>query len=623
MRQMPPDIFSFVRSFRDSYRTDYITIAEGYEYSQYETINKIELYDNSRYVNGQTDGLGRLKPFYNIGNRLLITSDTAEDIDRKDITITSDDKDAWVKSFIFTKENQKWMHKSGFGQTLNEMTHTRGKYGGVLVKKTETDDELKISVVDWRNTFTDQVDIAGGNKIERYFYTPSELMRAATKGGWDMENVRALLESATTDQDTTTEHHRPSATPYIEVYFATGVFPKHYFKEDEDEFEFEDRMYVLGGVDNYQDVEGGGIEEDGIVLFTEELTESIYKYLPYESVPGRGLGRGRIETAFEAQQWTNDIVLKQKNMLDLPSSLFITDDKKIGSNVLTDKRVGDILKLQTGKQFNVLNTTPAAFQHLPGLIEQWNTQVERSSSVYASNTGENVGDIPYRLGALLNQEANSVFKDHQDEMGFFIQEIYRDWVIPFLRTQLQKEHTLVADFSPEELKKIDQSFTDYEAGHRFIDQVLSRKSLGAVEGMLPQMEQEARQWVQSTKNKRFLHVPEGYFDNVEFDLEVNVTNEDRAKAVYLESLNSILTTVSNSFDPQTGTYRILQDETLRMIFEQIMEVAGFSPVNLPAPQPTPAPAVPAPQGMAPGAPAMPAMPAMQLPQTASSIAVNS
>lgn len=578
---MPPDIFSFVRSHRDSYRTDFITIVDGYEYSQYDTIKLVELYSNSKYLNGQEDGLGRLKPFYNIVNRLLITSDTAEDIDRKDITITTENPEEYIKAFLFTKENQKWMRESGFGQTLNDMTHTRGKYGGVLVKKTETEDELHIDVVDWRNTFTDQVDISGGNKVERHYYTPSQLIKAAKKGNWDMDKVKMLLESAETDQDTTTEQHRPSVTPYIEVYSAVGVFPKTYNDETEDEYEFEDRIYILGGVDDYNKLEGGDIEENGLVLFTEVLTEQIYKYLPYEKVPGRGLGRGRIENAFEAQQWTNDIILKQKNIIDLPSAVFVTDDKKIGNNILSEKRVGDILKIQSGKQFNILNTTPAALNFLPGLIEQWNTQVERASSVYAANTGENLpSGTPYRLVSLLNQEANSVFKDRQDEMGFFIQEIYRDWVIPFLKKKLSKKHTLVSDFSLDELKKIDDAFVNHTAKDRFLDLVFEKKSLGAVEDQLPVIEQEAREWVQSTKNKRFITIPDGFFDDVEFDLEVNVTNEDRAKAVYMESLSNILTTVANSFDPNTGQFRVLQDPTLRGIFEQIMETAGYSPINL-------------------------------------------
>ena len=36
-------IFEFVKKQRDSYRSDTTTIAEGYEFSQYETLRTIEL----------------------------------------------------------------------------------------------------------------------------------------------------------------------------------------------------------------------------------------------------------------------------------------------------------------------------------------------------------------------------------------------------------------------------------------------------------------------------------------------------------------------------------------------------------------------------------------------------
>jgi hypothetical protein len=41
-------------------------IADGYEYSQYQTLRTIELYRNSKFETGNKDSLKREKPFYNI-----------------------------------------------------------------------------------------------------------------------------------------------------------------------------------------------------------------------------------------------------------------------------------------------------------------------------------------------------------------------------------------------------------------------------------------------------------------------------------------------------------------------------------------------------------------------------
>jgi hypothetical protein len=52
-------IYEFAKKQRDSYRSDTIQITEGYEFSQYETLRTIELYDNDRFTTGDKDSLDR------------------------------------------------------------------------------------------------------------------------------------------------------------------------------------------------------------------------------------------------------------------------------------------------------------------------------------------------------------------------------------------------------------------------------------------------------------------------------------------------------------------------------------------------------------------------------------
>ncbi len=41
----------------------------------------------------------------------------------------------------------------------------------------------------WRDMITDQVDIAGGVKIERHYYTPADLKTNAPKGWVNIEDA--------------------------------------------------------------------------------------------------------------------------------------------------------------------------------------------------------------------------------------------------------------------------------------------------------------------------------------------------------------------------------------------------------------------------------------------------
>jgi hypothetical protein len=50
-------IYEFVKEPRDNYRSQTIEIADGYEFSQYQTLRTIELYHNSKFETGNKDSV--------------------------------------------------------------------------------------------------------------------------------------------------------------------------------------------------------------------------------------------------------------------------------------------------------------------------------------------------------------------------------------------------------------------------------------------------------------------------------------------------------------------------------------------------------------------------------------
>jgi hypothetical protein len=188
-------IYKFVAAQRDSYRSDTIEITEGYDFSQYETLRTIELYDNDRFLTGPKDSLDREKPFFNIVSFRKNVATRATDLDTKDVQIRSDriTKTSYAETFLLNLKSRNWMKLSGFATFLNRMGATRAKYGGVLVKKTEQDGQLGIHVVAWLNAITDQVDIRNGVKIERHYYNPAQLKTDVPKN-W--ENLDDAIEAA-------------------------------------------------------------------------------------------------------------------------------------------------------------------------------------------------------------------------------------------------------------------------------------------------------------------------------------------------------------------------------------------------------------------------------------------
>lgn len=606
-------IYAFVRKARDDYKTKTVKLADGLDFNQYENIQQIERFYNSVYASGNLDVLGREKPFYNIVKSRVNLAVRATDLDVKDVQVESDLSDGYERSFVLGKENRNWMREIGMSRLLNRMGYVRTKYGGVVVKKTEHGGNMEIHVVPWKDLITDQTDIEKGVIIERHFYTPAELMDM--KGTWN--NVEDVIKYTASDNKDEQDETNQSETPgsYIEIFEIHGDLPNAYLEiaqgkepEEEDWYEYSKQVHILAGCDTYSDNEDGKRTEHGKTLYFAKNRKSPYKYLSWEKIDGRALGVGPVEDSFEAQIWTNDAKITEKRLMEFASMLiFQTTDKKIGKNVLTGMQPGEIVQLTDGKQLAPVNTISGSIPQFTNIIESWRNQVDRATSVFEANSGESLpSGTPYRLAALQNQEANSHFQYRMEEMGSFIEEIYSDWVMPYFEKKLSKGHKFAAEYTKDELDKLDEAYINHLVYKQMKDDT-DQGILHTDPGLIEQERQRLKDKLSKTGNRRYMDVPEGYYKNLNAKVRVSITNEQRNKGVYLESLSSILQTIANM--PQ-----VLQMPQGKAIFNQIMEISGISPVTIEAAQgagsaPGPAATI---QSGAQGVP----QPAVATPQTA-------
>lgn len=564
------------------YETQNIQIVPGLLYNQFKIIKMCEFYSNSKYLNGNQDEMQREKPFYNIVNFRVTLAKTATDLDIKDIQIGSDDPQHYVHSMLLQKEGYEWMKNVNYGDSLNKRGQVRAKYGGVLVKRTyDEEGEMHIDGVDWRNVATDQVDILGGGIIETHYMSSQEIMRKA--GVWDEVECRAAIIAAakaygkSAKYDLNDEQHNTNRVIVKEV---TGEYPASYLGEflndsdaiysDDDDYRYTLQHYF------FADVNGKEFR-----FFGEELTEEQfqYNYLPWEEMPGRGLGRGITEDSEEAQVWTNDAVIGEHTATDIGGKVLIsTDSKQVGSNILEIDN-GRIFEIETGKSINALNLEPAAIGEFENQITRWKAQVDDATSAYDANSGKQPpADTPYSQTALLNQVAAKPFDYRREEAGIFETRLWEKWVIPHLIKQLYASHLLATDFTDEELDVIDTTFARWNVNQKVMDAIMSGKIVDA-----DQYKTAIDTFKAQMKGKRrFLEIPEGFFDDVEAKVTVMTTGEQKNKAAILQSLSTILSTVMESYNQQTGKFAVLEDPIMARIFGTILELsgAGISPISL-------------------------------------------
>lgn len=548
-----------------------IDLVDGLIFSQKKQIKTIEFYNNSKYLNGQKDELGRDKPFFQILNAICDVENTAKDLDTKDINITSDDGNHYLESWLLSKDIQVWMKDINFAKILNDMRDIHTRYGSLLVKKVIKKDEkgvkqLYLELPEWKNTITDQVNIIGGAIIETHWMTPMQLIKMT-----EWKNIDQILEKIKNN------------TKRIPVYEIRGEFSQATFKDannqkytEKDKKIFSRQLYYIAG--NPTDKTTTDIDAF-VPLYSENDTERVYKYLARKPKAGRAFGVGVMEEGEEAQVWTNDAVLKQYRAMEYTTKVVAQSaSKKLkGRNLLIETDDGTILEHDDNKPITAVNLLPAGgLQQYNNLIKQWYDQLEKTTSAYSAQRGETPpSGTPFRLQATVLQQSSSVFKTLQQELGIFITEIFEDWIMPYLATKLTKEHILAYEFSPEELKEIDNKFSIKEAGKRAVKMILGEKKFTQED--YDKWITMADEFIKATKGQRFIKIPKDFYKNLKAKITVNITGEQRNKAATLESLNNILITYASNPN-------LANDPVASQLLAKIIELsgAGINPVQITA-----------------------------------------
>lgn len=554
-------IFVELNRQNENYNNGYITLIDGLTFSQWQTLKKIEFYSNSKYLTGDKDELGRDKPFYNIVNYRVNVAVRATDIDVKDIKIISDNPNFAEYAFLYNHEAYEWMKQSDFSLFLNTFGQTRARYGGVLVKKCQykepgEQEELEIQVVPWKNVITDAVDIQNGVITEKHYMLPNEL--AEKKDVW--ENIDKAMELSTNMEKNLQKGVAQTATNRIPVYEIEGVFPETFdpeIGEDGDKYTFKLMRFIVAGDAGKQ-----------VLLFKEDLEESQYKYLAWEKVPGRGLGRGVVEEGFEAQRWTNDAVIGETNAMTLSGKVvMVTDSEDVGNNAITDLVNGSVIKVKRGESVQSLSLLPSSFPEFNNLKTSWDTQVQRSTNTFDAVTGETMpSGTPLGSLAIQAQQASSYFDYKREEAGVFITELFNEWILPFLAKRINKEHILSSEFGQDELMKIDEAFATHLVNEEVKAKILS--------GMIVSPEEYqagidfTKQKLTQRGNRRFLEVPSGWFKDFKPKVSVIVTKE--LKDIDVEKKNLEYISMILARNPQA-----MQDPVMAKIVGRMAELSGI------------------------------------------------
>ena len=595
------NIGKLVRENEQNYISGNTTLSKYVNFSLSDTINKIDAYLNSKHISGETDSLGREKPFFNICTAACNIWYRATDIDRKNIKIKATKTTDIFADFLATIHLQDWMRRENFGTFLNEWGRTLSRYGSAVTKFIEQDGKLHSMVIPWNRLIVDPIDFDNDIVIEVLELTPAQLKK---KKGYDQEMVDKLIDSVVY-RETLDKQQKDMKANFIKLYEVHGELPLSYLTGlEKDDDTYVQQMHVVAYTASK---EKGKFDDYCLIKGKEEKNPYMITHLIKED--GRTLSIGAVENLFEAQWMMNHTNKQIKDQLDLASKLIFqtSDGNFVGQNALNAIESGDILIHAVNQPLTQIANNSHDITSLQNYGQQWKTLSSEINGISESMMGQNApSGTAWRQVEALLAESHSLFELMTENKGLHLEDMLTTYIIPYIKKQMDTSDEIAATLESYDLDRIDKKYVPYEATKRLAKKLINHIiTTGEIPEVTPEMQQVEIDGVKAELdaqgNQRFFKPDEltdmtwkELFKDLEWQLEVDITGEQKDNQADMATLSTVFQTVASN--PM-----VLNDPKAQLLFNKILTKTGtVSPMELQQMNSQPAPTQPtqpvAPQG---------------------------
>ncbi len=579
------DIGAIVREAETNYLQGTTSISKYVQKSMYEDLNKIDAYWNSKHTTGDTDSQGRDKPFFNIVVAAVNVWYRATAIKLNKIKVRATKSKDTIDSFLANVLLQDWFRRENFGMFLSDWGRALAKYGSAVVKFVEKDGRLIPMVVPWSRLIVDAIDFDNNVKIEVLELTEGQLRQNTA---YDQDMVDKLCDARAARQ-TIDGNTIDTKSDYIKLYEVHGLLPLSYLTgKDKDADQYVQQMQVLSFVESKQE---GKFNDFTLYSGREKVDPNMITHLIKED--GQTLSIGAIQNLFEAQWMMNHSVKSIKDQLDLASKLIFqtSDGNFVGQNALTAIETGDILVHALNQPLTQINNNSHDVSSLQAFGNQWKALSNEINGISESMLGNTApSGTAWRQVETLLQQNQSLFEVMKDNKSFYLQQMLRTFVIPFLKKKMDTSEEVSALLDSYDIEQIDSKYIKSKSIQNTNDRVKTKILNNEVvtpeeQAQILQEEQSsAQESLSGMGNQRFFKPDEitdktwkEQFKDLEWELEID-TKDEQANNDALTTLNTMFSTiVSLQGRPLTP------DE--KVIVNKILNLTGqISPIEL---KPTP------------------------------------
>lgn len=604
MFKFPQTIFDATRQCRQDFLYNYIEIVPGYMFSQYQLIKKIHLYYNSHFVEGdyeRINGVLRKKPFYNISKWRCDVWSKQLDIDVKDFMLISNNPDTEWNTFLLERELKVWMKRNHMGQVLNQVVQELPIYGSVVLRKVKAEG-AGAEVIDLRHFYVDQAAPTlkkARYKIIHHMMTPERLREMREKGVW--KNVNEVIDKHTSFAPTQSYEDSgalniTAGEPYANVYEVYMEVPEQWLEGEEgsenwdvnEETGLRNFVYshwIVAGVGeasiipaaNPQATQTAPVDANGIVLFKEKLKheDDPFKEVHANKTKGRWIGVGAVEDTFEAQRLRNRYANMEDKAIELASLILLqTRGKTARRNILSDAESGDIFITGDG-ELSRIDTRQFAMGDFQALKQDYDMLADKMTFSTQLMSGQ-APPASSTATAVLNQtqQAGSVFDYKRENVGLFLEEFVHDLVFPDLEKDINAPHRFRFQGSSTEMKAM-RRMVARAAVQAAVDKHVADTGRQVTDEEIDEIEQSIMSKLEKAGNRIWIDVQKSFYANLDYDLDLVTTGENRNVAAQLANVQTVLGLIARN-------PTILDNPVLRRLLFKMMTLVGMNSSELEA-----------------------------------------
>jgi len=588
---MKNNIYEYIKDQERAYETDEVRVGDNWLWNMKNHVQMIFHLKNSKFFTGEND---YLRPFKNVFEGILNLAYWSEDIEVKDVIFYIENKTGRVLSFLIKKyHDEVYVKENNLDTLFDEITEDDVDYGGVMVQKGAKKPEVVFlpSVA-----FADQTDAMGGPMGFKFSFSPSKLRQTASRGWGDEKNgatisLEELITLATPEKDPSgqfgTKKNQTSGKN-IEVYIVRGDFPEAFLKDNDN---MEDYSYQLHIVGFYT---GKNNKEEGVTLYRKKADSNDLKFHTSKKVHNRALGSGIGESLVQPQIWTNFLEIHKMGMLEAGSKspLWTDDEGFTDRNQIQDMENLEITTIADGKRIGIIPTMDGnKVQLFEQSINSWYEQAQGAGSAFDPQLGKQANSgTTFRGQNQVIEQGRGIHDRRRGQRAKFLEEIYRDWIIPDMVKKIINGKKFLATLTSDELKwvterVIDNEVFEFEKGNMLDGIVLSEQEVEA-------FREQATEDFAKKGNKHLIEILKDEFRGVEVKMGINIAGKQKNLSAMSDKILSIFQFV---FSNPQGFRQVMQIPGMSSAFGDLLEFSGISGVDfanisqmeLPQPQETP------------------------------------